>query len=88
MKINGTKVFKHQFWLCRDGLVMLITDIREGETYPIRGVLGSYGDNPAAELSWQADGQVAGSKEHDLDNYDLIRRVTDIQIGRALEEAA
>ena len=87
MKINGTKIFKHQFWLCRDGLVMLITDICEGEKYTIKGVRGSYGDNPASELSWSACGQIAGSIPAN-DSYDLIRRVLDIQIGRALEEAA
>ena len=87
MKINGTKVFKHQFWLCRDGLVMLITDICEGETYPIKGVRGSYCKDPAAELSWTASGLVAGNPDSN-DAYALVRRVTDIQIGRALEEAA
>ena len=78
MKINDTKVFKHQFWLLRDDSVMLITDIREGEpTYPIMGVRGVYSTNPASELSWQSDGRIAGNT---TDSWDMIRRLTDFQM--------
>ena len=83
MKINDTKVFKHQFWLLRDGGVMLITDIREGEPHPILGVRAVYDEGPATELSWASSGKIMG--EGELANWDMIERLTAFQMGHLIE---
>ena len=79
MKINGTDVFKHQFWLLRDNGVMLVTDICEGEHYPIKGVRAVFDELPAFELSWTRDGMVART-ESDIHPFDMVRQLTDFQM--------